>query len=269
MDSPIADTRLSPSIPNLSPNGHFAPSASAGPSRPILQPTSSIDLTKDSDDEAEISAPQTRNPVDGYPFSSPKPSLGPPRYSYSTLPPLQSQQNTDNDDIQITGAKISSPIPRPYLSPALQSPNYHPYRNPSIPSVLAPSSYSSSPFQHHPLQLSGNSIAPGSTAWTSYTPIHPSSPYQIGLNGGSSSHSYGSQSTMDLTVTNSTWTPPPGKEKKVICIGAVNTRAVMYYPSSAAIIGAQPPEGSKERFTTVNYRGAEMLKVKLKVSLCY
>jgi hypothetical protein len=41
----------------------------------------------------------------------------------------------------------------------------------------------------------------------------------------------------------------------------------MLYPCEAAIIGANPPEGSKERYEVREHRGAEFLKVKLKVSL--
>jgi hypothetical protein len=41
----------------------------------------------------------------------------------------------------------------------------------------------------------------------------------------------------------------------------------MLYPAPAAVIGAQPPEGCKEKFDVVQHRGAEFLRVKLKVGL--
>ena len=63
-------------------------------------------------------------------------------------------------------------------------------------------------------------------------------------------------------------TPPPVpySDKRPICIGALHSRAMMLYPSPAAMIGAAPPVGHRERFHVVSYLGAELLKVKLKVS---
>jgi hypothetical protein len=41
---------------------------------------------------------------------------------------------------------------------------------------------------------------------------------------------------------------------------------MMLYPSPAALIGATVPPGSRERYEVRDWRGAEFLKVKLKVS---
>lgn len=60
--------------------------------------------------------------------------------------------------------------------------------------------------------------------------------------------------------------PPPSQPKSTVCIGAVRSRAIMLYPSPAAVVGAVPPAGTKERFTVLQYMGSELLRVKLKVS---
>lgn len=52
--------------------------------------------------------------------------------------------------------------------------------------------------------------------------------------------------------------------KKPVCIGAFMSRAIMLYPQSCAMAGCGPPAGS--RWDLVNFRGVEMIRVKLKVS---
>lgn len=55
--------------------------------------------------------------------------------------------------------------------------------------------------------------------------------------------------------------------KKPVCIGAFMSRAIMLYPQSCAMAGCGPPQGSK--WDLVNFRGVEMIRVKLKVSTCH
>jgi SWI/SNF-related matrix-associated actin-dependent regulator of chromatin subfamily A3 len=86
----------------------------------------------------------------------------------------------------------------------------------------------------------------------------PSSFVSNGLNGRSLDQA------IDLTQIRLP-SPPPLETKKPICIGAVQSRAIMLYPSHAAMAGAQPLPGSREKFMTLMYHGAELLRVKLKV----
>lgn len=88
------------------------------------------------------------------------------------------------------------------------------------------------------------------------------------LNGSTRSTIYGGhtmETAIDLTQVRIP-SPPPTQPKSTVCIGAVRSRAIMLYPSPAAVIGASPPPGSKERFTVLQYMGSELLRVKLKVS---
>jgi hypothetical protein len=73
-------------------------------------------------------------------------------------------------------------------------------------------------------------------------------------------------SAIDLTNIRIPSPPPAQNPKHPMCIGALVSRAIMLYPSEAALIGAQAREGTKERFEVRHWRGAEFLKVKLKVS---
>lgn len=80
-------------------------------------------------------------------------------------------------------------------------------------------------------------------------------------NGGTSM-----SSAIDLTSIRIPTPPPPKDPKQPICMGAISSRALMLYPSQTAIIGTGPPEGIKERYELREWRGAEFIKVKLKVS---
>lgn len=44
------------------------------------------------------------------------------------------------------------------------------------------------------------------------------------------------------------------------------SRAIMLYPNKAVVTGEVAPPNAKEQYEVVNYRTAEMLRVKLKVS---
>jgi hypothetical protein len=76
-------------------------------------------------------------------------------------------------------------------------------------------------------------------------------------------------SAIDLTSAQILSPPPQSDAKKPVCIGSLISRVIMLYPAAAAIVGAEPPEGVKERYEVVQYRGAEFLKVKLKVGPMY
>jgi SWI/SNF-related matrix-associated actin-dependent regulator of chromatin subfamily A3 len=51
-----------------------------------------------------------------------------------------------------------------------------------------------------------------------------------------------------------------------MCIGAIVSRAIMIYPAPCALIGSVPPAGVREKYELREWRGAEFMKVKLKVS---
>ena len=165
------------------------------------------------------------------------------------------------DDIEITGAKPASPpdTPSQKLNSAASQQYTHPMRtstttvfNPSQPPYAFPSMYGQ--------------------GWPSSVPsAGPSTktPRHIGINGlGMKGNGCGisASSAIDLTTTRIP-SPSPVSDQRPVCIGSLQSRAIMLYPCAAAVVGQQPPEGSKERYQTIIYRDAELLRVKLKVSL--
>ena len=85
-----------------------------------------------------------------------------------------------------------------------------------------------------------------------------------GMNGfGTNGHT--ADSAIDLTNVRLPSPPPVKDTKKPICIGAVQSRAIVLYPSPAIVAGAEPPPNVKEKFSTIMYNGAELIKAKLKV----
>ncbi|WOO85037.1 Helicase-like transcription factor CHR27 [Vanrija pseudolonga] len=87
----------------------------------------------------------------------------------------------------------------------------------------------------------------------------------VGVPGGSSggpTHAGTSQATAidvdSVQIRNS-------NPKKPVCIGAFMSRAIMLYPTEAVVQGAQPPPGSRDPWEIVNFRGVEMIRVKLKL----
>ena len=76
----------------------------------------------------------------------------------------------------------------------------------------------------------------------------------------------GSTSASAIDISRFPSPPPVPDNKRPICIGAISSRAIMLYPSPAAIIGTPPPPRAKEKFNLIEYLGAEFLRVKLKVS---
>ncbi|WVF69696.1 hypothetical protein IAT40_004475 [Kwoniella sp. CBS 6097] len=82
----------------------------------------------------------------------------------------------------------------------------------------------------------------------------------VGINGTAGNDA---SSAIDLTSRNIP-SPPPTDDKRPVCIGSLLSSAVMLYPCPAVIVGAQPPPNSKEKYDVVQWKGGEMLKVKLK-----
>ena len=73
-----------------------------------------------------------------------------------------------------------------------------------------------------------------------------------------------SSDAIDLTGPNLP-SPPPTHDKSPLCIGSIMSRAMVFYPSDAIYFGKHPAPGAPEQWDVVEFRGAELLKVKLKV----
>lgn len=82
---------------------------------------------------------------------------------------------------------------------------------------------------------------------------------------GPSNDGFSSTSAIDLTSNNLPSPSAPHNPKKPVFIGAVTTDIFMLYPCPVVFIGAPAPD-DREFLDVVNFRGAEFLKVKLKVS---
>jgi len=148
---------------------------------------------------------------------------------------------------------------------------------------LRPPSFGSPSFTTHPPNGHGNIHPPPNYFQTSFqTNLNLNnntngSHFQNGYNqssniysprqpvAGPSNDGFSSSSAIDLT-SNMPSPVTPHNPKKPIFIGAITTDLFMLYPSPIVYIGAQCPE-DKERLEVVQYRGAEFLKVKLKVCL--
>jgi hypothetical protein len=270
----------SPSLPSFQSDLHPppAPPARYSPTQPKLNPSASIDLTGESDGEDEgnaqaSSSTQARIPL---PQTSTRPShitLSPsniphrsfhpnPQPSHPSLSPFSTspyqRHRPTEEDVQFTGSNMITP---PYIpNNPMNGHRYHPNGSGISPGQM---------YQSQNILGSGAEMG-----WSSNSALRPPIPSYntMGMNGPSPSP-YATYSTPPYPMNNdiqthTTWTAPPGREKKVICIGAVNSTVTMLYTAPAAEIGMQPLPGVKERYTVVQYRGAETLKVKLKVSKC-
>ena len=144
------------------------------------------------------------------------------------------------------------------------------------PLAQTPSSLPTGSRQDYDIEITGTKITSLVSRFGSHLSPYPSkhtivsSPYRGTMNGNGPSGSIGSngssaEQAIDLTNVRLP-SPPPLEQKKPLCIGAVQSRAIMLYPSHAAVVGAQPLPGSREKFMTLMYHGAELLRVKLKVS---
>ncbi|WVR04718.1 hypothetical protein IAU60_001729 [Kwoniella sp. DSM 27419] len=251
---------------------------------PLPPPSTSIDLTGDDDSngsDGDVVVTQPPHIVNGHdgrasssrstvrsPFastpagpSSPSRAHGPagillsPSSTHQTSPSngLASQvqisskptQHDDADGVTFAGSNIKSPS--------------------ANAAMAGPSSIGFGQFARQPM-LSGWS--PHSQAQGLHQSMgHPTGsalPYGVGLNGASVPSGGGSDvsSAIDLTNRNIP-SPPPQDEKRPICIGSLLSYAIMVYPAPAVVVGAQP-QSNKEVYDVVHWKGAEMLKVKLK-----
>ncbi|KAL7420061.1 hypothetical protein Q5752_005026 [Cryptotrichosporon argae] len=266
-DVPFALPAVTDAFSPLMHNAEAGPSSSIAPA---------IDLTGISDDDSPVSVPDAGGPsVDataGGPGGSatalgpPPPSsitlgqLAAPRYNVSPLPKASSLATQNLATVQaLTAARTQSPrtIPglpdRAFAQPGFSAPSF------SFPTPTT-NGYGR-PFDAHAMP-----IATGSSM------LRASVPSSIPQAGPSGDMGTSASSAIDLTAgipspprTAPSATPNSGfNPRQAICIGAMFSRAIMIYPQPAAMIGAMPPPGSKERWDTIQYRGSEFIKVKLK-----
>lgn len=183
-----------------------------------------------------------------------------PNGSLPSFPQTASNYETNTafltDDIEITGSKFGNPSN--HSSQSFRQHNGFINNFTSIAS--GPSQLPYTPL----LPPSGQGWASGMPAAGPST-FAPNAINTNGFAGTATANGGSSSSAIDLTNVRLP-SPPPVSDKRPICIGSLQSRVIMVYPSHAAVIGAQAPEGAKERYQTVIYRKAELLKVKLKVS---
>lgn len=93
-------------------------------------------------------------------------------------------------------------------------------------------------------------------------PSYPAGPSNYATNGSTQ------RDAIDLTNRPSPppAPPQPSVDRKPLCIGAIQSKVTMIYPSPAVVIG-KDVQSSRENLVVIPYRGAEMLKVRLKASL--
>lgn len=216
--------------------------AEAGPSRPQIAAQPSIDLTGESDDDDEKSHHPTSG--SGATHSSPTTSMnhGPK--------PHQNGYSNSNTNGHYNGNGHAS-----------TSHHYSPlYNFPAHPTQPVPNSCYGNPYT---FGTPAYSPPPYNGMMGNGYPGYVSSPY-----ASSSSHMIHppptpgggtSQSAIDLTSAPS---PPQRNPKQPVCIGAITTQAYMLYPSPVVVLGGV---SDKEKLDLIPYRGAEFLKVKLKV----
>lgn len=158
--------------------------------------------------------------------------------------------DVDSDGIEITGANIVSPS-RPVNHSNGHSRSYiHQNPSSSYPNTTQASRvYDSRPSSSMP-DVSANQR-------------NHAGPSRNGNGYAGAS----AASAIDLTSVKLPSPPPIPDSKRPICIGAVQSRAITLYPSPAIMIGQDPPAGAREKFHLVNFIGAELIKVKLKVRL--
>ncbi|KAL1406979.1 hypothetical protein Q8F55_006392 [Vanrija albida] len=98
---------------------------------------------------------------------------------------------------------------------------------------------------------------------TPRVPVVPSLP-SFSFSGPTPSPSSGTSQATAIDV-DTVQIRPNANPKKPVCIGAFMSRAIMLYPNQAVVQGQQPPPGSRDPWEIVNFRGVEMIRVKLKL----
>lgn len=159
----------------------------------------------------------------------------------------------DEDDVMVTGQS------GPSISPASARPSG------SYGAMLGAASAAA----HHQSQPSQPFFSP--SFYSNGAGPSSSSSSDPPIAGPSNSHTHsrhddGSTAAAAIDVDSLPPAPPSRRPnpKKPVCIGAFMSRAIMLYPQSCAMAGCGPPAGSK--WDLVNFRGVEMIRVKLKVS---
>jgi hypothetical protein len=226
----------------IAPNFSYAPV----PERSAPSGHASIDLTGESDEEGERSDPR---------ITLTSPSTTTTKHASAISPFHPTLQRSPHRPIHTNGtafAQYSSPAH--LISPPTLPRQRQPY--PSHSSSARTYSYPSSSMPQpppRPLDLNGNGSghANGSNGYFNGNPNGPSS-----------------SSVIDLTSANLP-SPPAEDAKKPLCIGSIMSRGLLLYPSPAMVIGAQPPPGTKDRWETLMYMQAELIKVKLKVGFFF
>ncbi|WWD21589.1 hypothetical protein CI109_106075 [Kwoniella shandongensis] len=185
---------------------------------------------------------------------SPSASTSSPRQQHSQAPyPQHLLPRPNLNGVVYTGSNIASPSSSSIAGPShLGFGQYNPH---------SASSSSSRPQQQPVMGWSPNQNNPGYPTSTA-TPDISRDVYrqQVNIAAG-----IDPSSAIDLTnIRIPSPPPPPPNDKHPICIGSLLSSALMLYPCPAVVIGAQPPPGSRERFDVVDYKGAELLRVKLK-----
>lgn len=235
----------------------------AGLSIPTLPQTTqdSIDLTGDSDDGGDI----TLDGIDGTPRASPNGTqVG--LNGFSGGPSVMNGHGHGNGQAG-SSTQQQQPYPSFYskgpLRPTFGAPSFTSHPPNAQGNIHPPPNYFQTSFQSN---LNMNNNANGSHFQSPYN--HSSniySPRQPVAGPSNSNDGFSSSSAIDFT---SDMPSPvtPHNPKKPICIGAITTDLFMLYPSPIVFIGASCPD-NKERLDVVQDRGAEFLKVKLKVCL--
>lgn len=226
-------------------------------------PSSHIDLTNEEDGTAGMSSQQYNGAMSG---------------NVTNMDPVTESMMS----AQASSSRLHTPLGP---SPSAQPPYSHQLRYPQLPPhPLSSSSHSPYPqaspsasvLSHRPtdddndIQITGSNIIspqiqrlyPGMTNGSHHNGLGSSN----GTNGNGT-NGYTADSAIDLTDVRLPSPPPVKDTKKPICIGAVQSRAIVLYPSAAIIAGAHPPPNVKERFSTLMYNGAELIKAKLKVNI--
>ncbi|KAK8847498.1 hypothetical protein IAR55_005356 [Kwoniella newhampshirensis] len=262
---------VTPSTDNIDSNRDGGQS-----SRPPVQGQASIDLTGEdsSGDEAPVAiAGPSTNDVTNAPFSSLANANGRPHpHSHGPSPSLNYSHNPSTPP----PSSLFSTFPaRPHDTyPQLPNLNGVVYTgsNPRTPnnSSFSPSSAAAGPSHlgfgqytspQHQQSIMGWSPSTSSAGLMGSMPDNRDV-YRQQVNAAAG---VDPSSAIDLTNLRIPSPPPrPANDKSPICIGSLLSSALMLYPSPAVLIGAQPPSGSRERFDVVEYKGAEMLRVKLK-----
>jgi len=263
MDAGPSTLSETAAAPLFEPELEMQPEIVAGPSNTLPQTTQdSIDLTGDSDDGVD-STPQvpdvSRPSQNGQQVGLNGFSGGP------SVMNGHGQAGPSNQQQPYPSYFSKGPLRPTFGAPsfASHSPNgqgqgnIHPppnYFTTSYPTPLNPSNNTNG--QYSLSQSQSHFQSPFNQSSNIYSPRQP-------LAGPSSSDGLSSSSAIDLT-SNLPSPAPQHNPKKPIFIGAITTDVFMLYPSPIVYIGATCQD-NKERLEVVQYRGAEFLKVKLKV----